>query len=303
MKEQLWKTLFLFFAAMAFFCTANAKEAPYVVLEGPDVVQVGRSVTYSVSTVGGTDSSYSWWLGYVSNNAATLDNNVLTTINPGIVGIRVVGNNTGAAAQLHVQVVPNDYGGVSITGPDKVAVGGKIVLCATTGGVPGPYGYNWYEIRSSGFMVTKVNGETGEIEGVNEGTATICVVDQATGLSGEKDIEVVSAEKKPPVVSISAGLGENFMLELRLSIQGDVPADAILYIAVQFDGVLYYLPTLASSPAPFRTNPTATYYEKVLSVPITSIPYKEYTFYAAILDGSFKFLSNLDTSVISAGTR
>jgi len=76
------------------------------------------------------------------------------------------------------------------------------------------------------------------------------------------------------------------------------------YIAVLFDGVLHYLPSLGTSPAPFRTNPSETFFEKVLSVPITGIPYKQYTFYAALLDSSFQFVSNLDTAgPISAGVK
>jgi len=62
------------------------------------------------------------------------------------------------------------------------------------------------------------------------------------------------------------------------------------------------LPSFGTSPEPFRANPSETSFEKVLSVPIASIPYKQYTFYAALLDSSFQFVSNLDTAgPISAG--
>ena len=102
---------------------------------------------------------------------------------------------------------------------------------------------------------------------------------------------------------ISAGLGEYFTLVVMLTIEGkNIPADAILYIAVKYDGVIHYLPTLSTTPTPFRANPTETYYEKVYSVPITSIPLKTYTFYAAIMDSQFQFVSNLAETSVKAGT-
>ena len=302
MKEYCLRIIGLFLClGLAFAATAYAEEKPYLVLEGPDRVQVGQMVTYSVKTVGGTDSGYEWWLGYSSNGCATLENGVFTAIRPGIAGIRVSGNDTGALAQLHVEVVSNENGGVSITGPDKLAIGSKAVFSATTGGVSSS-SYNWFIVYSSALQVATVNADTGELEGVNEGLVILCAVDMSSGLSGEKTVQIVRSEKQTAMVSISAGLGEGFTLNVMLSIKGDIPDGASLYIAVLYDGVLHYLPGLGTSPTPFRTHPTETFFEKVLSVPITDIPYKQYTFYAALLDSSSQFVSNLDTAgPISAG--
>jgi len=304
LKKICLRMIVLFLGlSLAFATAANAEEKPYLVLEGPDKVTVGQTITYTVSTVGGIDSGYAWWLGYTSNDCATIENGVFTAVRPGIAGIRVSGNDTGALAELHVEVVSDANGGVTISGPDKVAIGAKVVFSATTGGVSSP-SYNWFILYSSGLQIAKVNAETGELEGINEGSVIICAVDMSSGLSAEKTIQIVRSEKQTAMVSISAGLGEGFTLNLILSIRGDIPAGASLYVAVLFDGVLHYLPGLGTAPAPFRTNPSETFFEKVLSVPITGIPYKQYTFYAALLDSSFQFVSNLDTAgPISAGAK
>jgi len=305
MKKFYLKMGSLFFGvSLILAAAAYAAEHPYLVLEGPDVVHVGDTVTYTVETVGGTDSSYEWWWGYRTNDCATIENGVLTAVSPGIIGIRVAGNNTGAErqAQLHVEVVANENGDVGISGPDKVAIGSKVVFSATTGGVASE-SYSWVIIYSSSSSteVARLNRDTGELEGISEGTVIICAFGTSSGRAGEKTVQIVRSEKQTATVSISAGLGEGFTLDLMLFIKGDIPDGASLYIAVLYDGVLRYLPGLSTSPAPFRTNPSETFYEKVLSVPITSIPFKEYTFYAALLDDSFQFVSNLDTAVVSAG--
>lgn len=284
---------------------AYAAEKTHVILEGPDVVEAGQTATYTVSTVGGTDSGYTWWLGYTSNDCATIEEGLLTTYNSGIAGIRVSGNDTGATAELHVEVVPStngDHHGVSISGPDKVLIGSKAVFTATTGGVPGP-GYNWFITysSSSSVQVAKINADTGELKGVSEGMVIISAADTGSGLSGDKTVRIVNTEEESAVVSIAAGLGEGFTVDLMLSIKGDIPEDAALYLAVRYDGVLHYIPGLGASPVPFRSEPAETYHEKVLSVPVSSIPYREYTFYAALLNSSLELVSNLDTAVVSAG--
>ena len=303
---KLWKLVILMLLVMpAILPAANlayAEEQPYLVLEGPDVVTAGSDVTYTISTVGGTDGGYTWWLGYVSNNAATIEDGVLTALNPGIAGIRVAGNDTGALAELHVEIVPNGNGGVRISGPDKVSIGQKVVFSATSGGVSSGT-YYWFIIYSNPTGVAAINGETGELEGLSEGTAIICAVDAGSGLAGEKEVLIVPSEKQAALVSITAGVGEGFTLDLMLSIKGDIPEDASLYLAVMFDDVIYYLPNLSTSPEPFLLHPEETYFEKVLSVPVSSIPYNEYTFYAALLNSSFEFVSNLDTAFVTAGVK
>jgi len=127
-------------------------------------------------------------------------------------------------------------------------------------------------------------------------------VDAHTGPSGAKQVLVlvVQFEKQSAWVSISARVGEGFTFDLMLSIQGAIPEDASLYLAVGFDNVLHFLPNLGTESEPFRSLPKETYSEKVLSVPISSIPYKEYTFYAALLNSSMEFVSNLDKAFASA---
>lgn len=301
MKVGLLRFLGLFFTVFLLVAPAWTAE-PYLVLDGADVVEVGQTATYNVETKGGTDSGYTWWLGYVSNNAATIDENgVLTASNPGIAGVRVSGNDTGVVAEHHVEIVPNHSERVIIQGPDKVGVGKTDVFSATTGGESSEY--NWFIIHSSGMQIATINADTGEFEGVSEGTVTLCAVDKATGLSGEKTVHVVESEKQSAHVAISAGLGEGFTLDLMLSIQGQVPEEAKLYIAVKYDDKLHYLPTLSTTPEPFEENPKETFFEKVLSVGIADIPYKTYTFYAALLNSSFEFVSNLDTAEVKAGRR
>ena len=126
-----------------------AQAEPYLELIGPNVVQLGQTATYTVTTLEGTDSDYTWGYNYVTNDAATIsEEGVLTTKNPGLFSLYVDGNDTGAFAILLVEVIPNEYGGVVIAGPDEVAVGEKIILTATTGGVPG-VAYFWTSGDSS----------------------------------------------------------------------------------------------------------------------------------------------------------
>ncbi len=297
--DGLKKAFFILLALILWSTAVSAAEKPILILQGPDIVQVGASVTYSVSTQGGTDSSYTWWLGYTSNNAATIENGVFTALNPGIAGIRVCGNDTGAYAELHVQVVTDLNGAVTITGPDKVAVGKTAAFSASTGSASDGR-YSWFIVYSSSQMVATLT-DTGVLTGISEGTVIMCVVDLDTGLSGEKTVLIVTSEEQPALVSISAGVGEGFTVQLVLSIRGDISADASLYIAVKFDDVILFLPSGSPSPSPFRNNPQQTIYETVLSVPVGSIPFKEYTFYAALLNSKLDLVSNLDTAVISAG--
>lgn len=307
-KSKSVKQVFLVFSAIMMLSVVSAQAAPYLELTGPDVVQLGHVATYSVKTLEGTDSSYTWGYTYVTNDAATISQEgVLTTTNPGLFKVKVYGNDTFAQAELLVQVVPNEKGGVVIAGPDEVAVGGKIILTATTGGTPGSYSWS-FNCSASGqcYKVIKwapVAGDENavEIEGIGEGWVDIQCADRS-GLFDRRRVNVVSHGGKP-VVSICAGLGEYFALALTLNIEGNIPADAILYIAVQWDGVIHYLPTLSTTPTPFRTNPTETFGENVLSVPLVSVPYNTYTFYAAIMDSQFQFVSNLASSTVQAGTQ
>jgi len=274
------KRLLLILASLFCASAVCAAEQPLVILEGPDVVQVGTSTTYSVSTQGGTDSSYTWEWCYRTNDAATIDENgVLTASNPGVVGIRVYGNDTGARAELHVNVVSDKNGSVVITGPDKVVIGTTKTFSASTTGSTTEGNYAWYIYyqSSSTSQIATLDTDTGELTGVNEGTVIIGVVDLATGLSGSMTVDIFTTEKQTAKVNITVGLGEGLTLQATLSIRGDIPENASLYIAVKYDGVIHYLPSLATTPTPFRTSPQETDLETVLSVPIDNIPYKEYT--------------------------
>ncbi len=306
MKRICFKMYFVMLVTGFFLGgAAYAAEKAHVVLEGPDMVQAGQSVTYTVSTIGGSDTGYTWWLEYASNDCAAVQDGVLTTSGPGVAGIRVSGNDTGAVAELHVEVIPvtnSSAPGVSISGPDKVVAGSTIQLNATTGGMAGA-GYFWFITYASAATgkIAKINAATGELEGIGEGFVIISAVDMGTGLSGEKTVQVVNKEEQAAVVSIAAGLGEGLTIDLMLSVNGDVPAGAHLYIAVEYDGVFHFLPGMGTAPQPFRTGPSETYFEKVVSWPVTSMPYKEYTFYAGLLNGSLALVSNLDTAAVSAG--
>lgn len=92
MRHYPVKKCFLMILASLFWVPAVcAEEAPVLILDGPDVVEVGSSTAYTVTTQGGIDSDYYWWLGFTSNDAATMDDNgVLTANNPGMVGICVL---------------------------------------------------------------------------------------------------------------------------------------------------------------------------------------------------------------------
>jgi len=294
------KHVLLIIAVILVSTLVYAEEQPYLVLEGPDVVTVGQDVTYTVSTVNGTDSGYTWSLAYLSTDAATIEDGVLTAQSPGIAGIKVTGNDTGATAEMNVEIVSINNSGVSISGPDKVLLGNKAVFSATTGGASGGV-YFWFITYSNPSNVAAIDTVTGELEALSEGTVSISAVDARSGQAGEKQVLVVQSEKQSALVSISAGVGEGFTLDLMLSIKGAIPEDASLYLAVEFDNVIHFLPNLGTEPEPFRRLPKETYFEKVLSVPVSSIPYKAYTFYAALLDSSMEFVSNLDTAFVSAG--
>ncbi|MCP4577537.1 MAG: hypothetical protein GY846_14775 [Deltaproteobacteria bacterium] len=300
------KKCFLIFLATLFCASAVcAAEKPLLILEGPDVVQVGTSTTYSVSTQGGTDSSYTWEWGYRTNEAATIDENgVLSANNPGVVGIRVYGNDTGARAELHVNVVSDKNGSVVITGPDKVVIGTTETFSASTTGSTTEGSYAWFISYSSGTsQIATLNVDTGEFAGISEGTVIIGVVDRTTGLSGSKTVDIVTTAKQTAKVSITAGLGEGFTLQATLSIRGDIPEDASLYIAIKYDGAFHFLPSGTTTMTSFRTNPQETDLETVYSVPISGIPFKEYTFYTALLNSRHELVSNLSSSVVSAGSK
>ncbi len=302
MKRRGLKTIFLILISILFGSAAYAEDAqdtPYLVVDGPDMVEVGQSATYAVSTVGGVDSAYEWWWGWRTNDCATIENGVLTALNPGVIGIRVRGEQTGAYAELTVDIVPNGQGGVAISGPDKVAVGAKVQFTAATGGVPAE-SYSWLITSQYPYWGIARMYENGELEGLDTGSVTIRAVD-VSGLFAEKTVEIVGAEPEDPVVSITAGMCENFELCVMLSISGNIPADAALYLAVQVDGVLYFLPNLSTSVTPFRTHPVETFHEKVLAVPFFSIPYKTYTFYAVLANSSFQIIGEISSSAITGG--
>jgi len=290
------KCLLLILASLFWVSAVCAAEQPLLILEGPDVVQVGSATTYSVSTQGGTDSGYEWWLGYTSNDAATMENGVLTANNPGVVGIRVYGKDTGARAELHVNVVSDTNGSVVITGPDKVVIGTTKTFSASTTGSTTVGNYFWFISYSSSSQIATLNTDTGEFTGIAEGTVGITVVDQATGLSGSMTVDVVSTEKQTAKVNITAGLGEGFTLQATLSIRGEIPEGASLYVAIKYDGAFHFLPTGTTTMTPFRTNPQETDLETVYSVRISDIPNGEYTFYSALLNSQSEFVSNLANS-------
>ena len=149
MNSKLMKQVVFVFLAIMMLSVVPAQADPYLELIGPDSVQLGHTATYTVTTVGGTDSSYTWRQSYSTNDSGTISQEgVLTTMNVGVFGLQVIGNDTGASASLHIEIVPNEYGGVAIAGPDEVAVGGKITLTATTGGVSS-YWYSWLPENSS----------------------------------------------------------------------------------------------------------------------------------------------------------
>ncbi len=303
-RKYSMKKCFLMILANLFWVSAVcAAEQPLLILEGPDVVQVGTATTYSVSTQGGTDSSYEWWLGYTSNNAATMENGVLTANNPGVVGIRVYGKDTGARAELHVNVVSDTNGSVVITGPDKVVIGTTETFSASTTGASGG-NYAWFiSYSSSSSQIATLKVDTGALTGISEGTVVIGVVDLASGLSGSMTVDIVTTEKQAAKVNITAGLGEGFTLQATLSIRGEIPEGASLYIAIKYDGAFHFLPSGTTTMTPFRTDPQETDLETVYSVPISGIPFKEYIFYAALLNSERQFVSNLSSSVVSAGSK
>jgi len=190
------KKCFLMFLSTLFFVSAvSAQEKPFLILDGPDVVQVGKSLTYSVSTRGGTDTRYTWRLGYTSKNAATIKDGILTALNPGIVGIHVNGNDTGATAELHVQVVTNKNRSVTITGPDKVAIGNTAAFSASRGAVSDGNYARFIFYSNDAQKIAAINTDTGELEGLREGPVIIGAMDLLTGLSGEKTVLVVASEK------------------------------------------------------------------------------------------------------------
>jgi hypothetical protein len=298
MKEScnVKKCLLTILASLFWVSAVCAAEQPLLILEGPDVVQVGSATTYSVSTQGGTDSGYEWWLGYTSNDAATMENGVLTANNPGVVGIRVYGKDTGARAELHVNVVSDTNGSVVITGPDKVVIGTTETFSASTTGSTTVGNYAWFISYSSASGIATLNTDTGEFTGIGEGTVIINVVDLGTGLSGSMTVDIVTTEKQTAKVNITAGLGEGFTLQATLSIRGDIPEGASLYIAFKYDGAYHFLPTGTTAMTPFRTNPQETDLETVYSVRISDVPNGEYTFYAALLNSQSQFVSNLANS-------
>ena len=199
-KNFSLKKCFLMILVNLFWVSAVcAADQPTLILEGPDVVQVGTSTAYTVSTQGGTDSSYTWWWGYRTNESATIDaNGVLTANNPGVVGICVYGNDTGARAELHVNVVSDTNASVVITGPDKVVVGTTETFSASTTGSTTEGNYYWYIYYSSASGIATLNSDTGELTGIEEGTVKIGVVDSATGLSGSITVDIVTTQNRPP---------------------------------------------------------------------------------------------------------
>ncbi len=95
MQSKLVKQVFLVFSAIMMLSVVPAQAEPYLELIGPDVVQLGQTATYTVTTLEGTDSDYTWGYNYVTNDAATIsEEGVLTTKNPGLFSLYVDGNSS-----------------------------------------------------------------------------------------------------------------------------------------------------------------------------------------------------------------
>lgn len=92
--------------ALALGCAEEAPvDAPSLRVEGPTMVPQGESVTWTVSTVGGTDTSYSF--SSADEEIAQADaTGVVRGLGAGETKITVTGDNSGATATFPVVVVP-----------------------------------------------------------------------------------------------------------------------------------------------------------------------------------------------------
>lgn len=299
MRHYPVKKCFLMILASLFWVPAVcAEEAPILILDGPDVVEVGSSTAYTVTTQGGIDSDYYWWLGFTSNDAATMDDNgVLTANNPGMVGICVLGKDTGALAELHVDVVSAENSSVVITGPDKVVMGTKETFSAGTTGTSGG-NYFWSIFYRSASGIATLDKDTGELTAIGEGRVGINATNLSSGALGSKYVDIVTTQKQTAHVDIKAEIGGGFplTLQVKVSIRGDIPEDASLYVAGRWDGVLHYLPSFGTTMTPFDENPE-TGVETVYSVEVDDIPQqKACIFFAALLDSERNFISNIGST-------
>lgn len=112
-----------------------------VMIAGQHAVEVGKTLTLSASTQGGTDSSYTW--SSSDDTAATVDSSgVVTGVAVGEAVISAKGTDTGVTGQHTVVVVPAGSALVEITGALSVVVGKATKLTATTKG-GSDTGYTW----------------------------------------------------------------------------------------------------------------------------------------------------------------
>jgi hypothetical protein len=163
---------------------------PMVVTAGNHSVEIGKTITLTATTTGGSDTSYTFASG--DDAIATVDNNgVVTGVKAGEVIITVTGGDSKAQGTHAVVVISTGGGGgeavVQISGDSVVELGKTVTLTATT--VNGTdASYTWASDTETVATVAD-----GVVTGVAPGTAKITVTGADTTKTATVTI-VVSTE-------------------------------------------------------------------------------------------------------------
>lgn len=190
---------------------------------------------------------------------------------------------------------------ILISGPSSVAVGETVQLEASTStGIDEDY-YWFRSATTEGDWPFKVS-EKGIVTGLKIGTGFIVVMGKSTGLTKTFEFSITSG--KDVTLSVDKQIittkDHEFHIEIDCQVKNTPPKGSRLYVAVKTNDNFYFFPSLKQEMEVYKENPKATTYQ-VIQFPIQSVPYNNYTFYAAMLNKGGKLNSNLDSVTFSGG--
>lgn len=175
----------------------DESETVTVQIAGQHSVAVGHTLALSATTVGGTDSAYTWTSS--DTTVATVDaTGVVTGVAKGETTITATGSDTGAVGSHALVVVPVSatQAVVTIVGQHAVEVGKTLSLTATTkNGTDTSYAW------SSADTTVATVSSSGVVTGVATGSTTISAKGATTSVTGDFLVVVVPAGSAMVVIT------------------------------------------------------------------------------------------------------
>ena len=171
---------------------------PSVIISGSHSLKVGKTLSLSASTSGGSDTTYSW--SSATESVATVDSSgVVTGVAAGETTITSTGKDTGAVGTHAVVVVSAsaDAVQVAISGNHSAMIGKTLKLGASTLNGKDTT-YTW---SSSKETVATVDS-SGLVTGVAAGETTITATGGTTKAAGKHAVVVIASSSASAMISI-----------------------------------------------------------------------------------------------------